>query len=76
MPWTAFTRTPPTTACGYITTGYTVNNPIGRAYYGLYNSISILVETRGIGAGSTNFARRVFSQENAAHSIIDFRRRQ
>lgn len=25
--------------------GTTVNNPIGRAYYGLYNSISILVET-------------------------------
>lgn len=52
--------------------GYTVNNPIGRAYYGLYNSISILVETRGIGAGSTNFARRVFSQQNAAHSIIEY----
>lgn len=52
--------------------GYTVNNPIGRAYYGLYNSISILVETRGIGAGSTNFERRVYSQQNAAHSIIDY----
>ena len=52
--------------------GTTVNNPIGRAYYGLYNSISILVETRGIGAGSTNFARRVYSQQNAAHSIIDY----
>lgn len=51
--------------------GYTVNNPIGRAYYGLYNSISILVETRGIGAGATNFARRVYSQQLAAHSIID-----
>ncbi len=49
-----------------------MNNPIGRAYYGLYNSISILVETRGIGAGSTNFARRVFSQQNAAHSIIEY----
>ena len=52
--------------------GTTVNNPIGRAYYGLYNSISILVETRGIGAGSTNFARRGYSQQNAAHSIIDY----
>lgn len=52
--------------------GTTVNNPIGRAYYGLYNSISILVETRGIGAGSVNFARRVYSQQNAAHSIIDY----
>lgn len=51
---------------------YTVNNPIGRAYYGLYNSISFLVETRGIGAGTANYARRVFSQEVAARSIIDF----
>ena len=30
------------------------------------------METRGIGAGSTNFARRVYSQQNAAHSIIDY----
>lgn len=52
--------------------GITVNNPIGRAYYGLYNSLSVLVETRGIGGGSTNFARRVFSQQLSAHSIIDY----
>lgn len=51
--------------------GYTVNNPIGRAYYGLFNSISILIETRGIGAGSTNFERRVFSQYLTIKSIID-----
>ena len=42
----------------------TVNNAIGRAYYGLYGSLSFLVETRGIGAGSTNFARpRLLSAE-------------
>lgn len=51
--------------------GATVNNAIGRAYYGLYNSISILVETRGISAGSQNFLRRVYSQQNAIHEIID-----
>ena len=51
--------------------GFTVNNPIGRAYYGLYNSISILIETRGISGGSQNFARRVFSQQQTTHSIID-----
>ena len=52
--------------------GITVNNPIGRAYYGLYNSLSVLVETRGIGAGATNFERRVYSQQLSAHSIIDY----
>ncbi len=51
--------------------GYTVNNPIGRAYYGLFNSISVLVETRGIRAGRQNFERRVFSQFTAAKSIIN-----
>ena len=51
---------------------YTVNNPIGRAYYGLYNSISFLVETRGIGGGTNNYARRVFSHQIASHGIIDF----
>ena len=51
---------------------YTVNNPIGRAYYGLYNAISFLVETRGIGGGTNNYARRVFSHQIASHGIIDF----
>ena len=50
--------------------GYTVNNPIGRAYYGLFNSVSILVETRGIGAGRTNFERRIFSHVVAAKSML------
>ena len=50
--------------------GTTVNNPIGRAYFGLYNCLSFLVETRGIGAGRTNFERRVFSQETVIMSYI------
>ena len=52
--------------------GTTVNNPIGRAFYGLYNSISILIETRGIGQGASQFDRRVFSQLLAARSVIDY----
>ena len=52
--------------------GTTVNNPIGRAYFGLYNCLSFLVETRGIGAGKTNFERRVFSQETAMLSYMTY----
>ena len=52
--------------------GTTVNNPIGRAYFGLYNALSFLIETRGIGAGRQNFERRVFSQETAATSYIKY----
>lgn len=52
--------------------GTTVNNPIGRAYFGLYNCLSFLIETRGIGAGRTNFERRVFSQETAVKSYLTY----
>ena len=52
--------------------GTTVNNPIGRAYFGLYDCLSFLVETRGIGAGKTNFERRVFSQETAVLSYMSY----
>jgi hypothetical protein len=51
--------------------GYTVVNPIGRAYFGLFNSVSILIETRGIGAGRTNFPRRVFAATSAVKSITE-----
>ena len=51
--------------------GTTVNNPIGRAYFGLYDCLSFLIETRGIGAGKTNFERRVFSQETVIMSYIE-----
>ena len=50
--------------------GTTVNNPIGRAYFGLYNALSFLIETRGIGAGRQNFERRVFSQETYEESDV------
>lgn len=52
--------------------GTTVNNPIGRAYFGLYDCLSFLVETRGIGAGKSNFERRVFSQETAVLSYMSY----
>lgn len=50
----------------------TVNNAIGRAYYGLYGSLSFLIETRGIHAGLDFFERRVLSQYAAAESFIDY----
>ena len=50
--------------------GTTTNNPIGRAYFGLLDTFSFLIETRGIGAGKTNFERRVYSQEVAIMSYI------
>lgn len=50
--------------------GVTVNNPVGRAYYGLFNSVSILIETRGIPGGKLNFDRRVYSQVEAVKSLI------
>lgn len=55
---------------GATAVGYTVNNCIGRAYYGLFNSISLLVETRGIGGGRQNLARRSLSHLLAAQSFI------
>ena len=52
--------------------GTTTTNPIGRAYFGLFNCLSFLIETRGIGAGKTNFARRVYSQETAVKSYLSY----
>ncbi len=52
--------------------GTTTTNPIGRAYFGLFNSLSFLIETRGIGAGKTNYARRVYSQETAVKSYLTY----
>lgn len=46
-------------------------NPIiGRNAYGLQPAISILVESRGIGIGKQNFARRVMSQIVVHRSMI------
>lgn len=50
----------------------TVNNAIGRAYYGLYGSLSFLIETRGIGAGRMTFERRVMAQYAVVESMIDY----
>jgi Zinc carboxypeptidase len=43
----------------------------GRNVSGLRNAISILLETRGVGIGKGNFARRVHSHVIAAFAIIE-----
>jgi len=53
-------------------TGWTANPPIGRCYFGLFDCLSFLVETRGIGAGKNNFERRVFTQEQAVTAYIEY----
>ena len=50
----------------------TVNNAIGRAYYGLYGSLSFLIETRGIGAGRMTLERRVIAQYVVVQSLIGY----
>ena len=50
--------------------GWTANNGIGRAYYGLMGSVSVLVETRGQNAG-VNIARRAYAQLTAAKSLLE-----
>ncbi|MCR5825307.1 MAG: hypothetical protein K6G54_01945, partial [Oscillospiraceae bacterium] len=53
-------------------TGWTCNPPIGRCYFGLFDCLSFLVETRGIGAGKNNFERRVRSQEVAVTAYLEY----
>ena len=50
--------------------GWTANNGIGRAYYGLMGSVSFLVETRGANAG-VNMPRRAYTQMIAAKSLLE-----
>jgi hypothetical protein len=50
--------------------GWTANNGIGRAYYGLMGSISFLTETRGQNVG-VNMSRRAYSQMSAAKSFLN-----
>ena len=50
--------------------GTTVKNSIGRAYYGLCQTLSILIETRGIGAGRYCFDRRVFAQTKVVTAYL------
>lgn len=64
----------------YFTTGYNVkdkrvagggNAPdIGRNYAGLQNSLSFLVETRGVGIGRDSFARRVHTHYVVMKSLL------
>ena len=49
--------------------GWTANNSIGRAYYGLMGSVSFLTETRGQNVG-INMVRRGYAQMSAAKSLI------
>jgi len=50
----------------------TVNNAIGRAYYGLQGSLSFLIETRGIYGGVDFFERRVLSHYASVESLINY----
>ena len=64
----------------YYTTGYNVKDKrvtgggtapdIGRNYSGLQNSISLLVETRGVGIGRDSFARRVHTHYVVLASVL------
>ena len=51
--------------------GITSNNPIGRAYYGLGNAISILIESHGADGALFAMPRRVYGQVVATKSIYD-----
>ena len=48
-----------------------VNVDTGRNVGGLRNTVSLLLETRGVGIGKANFARRVESHVIAATAIIE-----
>ena len=48
-----------------------VNVDTGRNVGGLRNAISLLLETRGIGIGRANYARRVQSHVLAANAVIE-----
>jgi len=48
-----------------------VNVDTGRNVGGLRNAVSLLLETRGVGIGKANFARRVESHVIAATAIIE-----
>ena len=50
--------------------GQTHNNSIGRAYFGLMGSVSILVEVRGQNTG-VNMRRRAYAQLAAAKIMLD-----
>ena len=47
-----------------------VNSTVSRTYYGLYGSVSILIESMGINMGKNHFERRVYSHYKAVDSIL------
>lgn len=47
-----------------------VNNTVSRTYYGLYGSVSVLIESMGINMGKNHFGRRVYSHYKAVDSIL------
>jgi hypothetical protein len=49
--------------------GWTSNHAIGRAYYGLMGSVSMLVEVRG--TGSLQMARRAYAHVLASKSLLE-----
>lgn len=51
--------------------GITSNNPIGRAYYGLSNAISILIESHGADGALFAMPRRVYGQVVATKSVFE-----
>ena len=51
--------------------GITSNNPIGRAYYGLTNAISILIESHGADGALFAFPRRVYGQVVSTKSVFE-----
>lgn len=65
----------------YYTTSYNLKNQlvsmggttpdIGRNFGGLQNSVSFLIESRGVGIGRESFARRVHSHVVAIGSLLD-----
>ena len=51
--------------------GITSNNPIGRAYYGLGNAISVLIESHGADGALFAMPRRVYGQVVATKSVFE-----
>lgn len=51
--------------------GITSNNPIGRAYYGLSNAISVLIESHGADGALFALPRRVYGQVVATKSVFE-----
>ncbi|HHT14344.1 MAG TPA: hypothetical protein GXZ86_00525 [Clostridiales bacterium] len=51
--------------------GITSNNPIGRAYYGLSNAVSVLIESHGADGALFSLPRRVYGQVVATKSVFE-----